>query len=108
MTIYKLISGDLRRLVEDKLRGAIASGRFQPGQRLVERELCELVGVGRTSIREALRQLEAEGLVHSIPNRGPVVSTISVAEARELYAVRALLEGDAAELRPAPRCVPAG
>ena len=85
----------LRHLVEDKLRGAIASGRFQPGQRLVERELCELVGVGRTSIREALRQLEAEGLVHSIPNRGPVVSTISVAEARELYAVRALLEGDA-------------
>jgi DNA-binding GntR family transcriptional regulator len=85
----------LRRQVEDKLRGAIASGRFQPGQRLVERELCELIGVGRTSIREALRQLEAEGLVLTIPHRGPVVSTITTSEAKELYAVRALLEGDA-------------
>lgn len=84
-----------RRQVEDKLRGAIASGRFQPGQRLVERELCELIGVGRTSIREALRQLEAEGLVLTIPHRGPAVSTITSAEAGELYAVRALLEGDA-------------
>jgi DNA-binding GntR family transcriptional regulator len=82
-------------LVEDKLRGAIASGRFHPGQRLVERELCELIGVGRTSIREALRQLEAEGLVLTIPHRGPVVSTISTEEAKELYAVRALLEGEA-------------
>jgi DNA-binding GntR family transcriptional regulator len=85
----------LRHQVEDKLRGAIASGRFRPGQRLVERELCELIGVGRTSIREALRQLEAEGLVLTIAHRGPVVSTISVEEAKELYAVRALLEGEA-------------
>jgi len=56
-------SATLRLLVEDKLRSAIAMGRFKPGQRLIERELCELTGVGRTSIREALRQLEAEGLV---------------------------------------------
>jgi DNA-binding GntR family transcriptional regulator len=85
----------LRLLVEEKLRSAIASGRFRPGQRLIERELCELTGVGRTSIREALRQLEAEGLVTTIPHRGPSVSTISLEEARQLYAVRALLEGHA-------------
>jgi DNA-binding GntR family transcriptional regulator len=83
----------LRVQVEERLRAAIASGRFKPGQRLIERELCELIGVGRTSIREALRQLEAEGLVTSIPHRGPVVSTISREEAAQLYDVRALLEG---------------
>ena len=83
----------LRQLVENRLREAITAGLFKPGQRLTERRLCELTGVGRTSIREALRQLEAEGLVTTLPHRGPVVSTISIAEAEQLYAVRALLEG---------------
>ncbi len=83
----------LRLLVEEKLRAAIASGLFKPGQRLIERELCELTGVGRTSIREAIRQLEAEGLITVVPHRGPTVSVVSPEEARELYAVRGLLEG---------------
>lgn len=83
----------LRGLVEDKLREAISSGHFKPGQRLVERELCEMIGVGRTSVREALRQLEAEGLITSHPHRGPSVSIVSAEEAKQLYAVRALLEG---------------
>ncbi|NEJ72857.1 FCD domain-containing protein [Rhizobium phaseoli] len=90
-------SATLRIQVEEKLRQAIASGRFKPGQRLVERELCELIGVGRTSIREALRQLEAEGLITSYPHRGPVVSTISYEEAAQLYSVRALLESFAGQ-----------
>ncbi|AUX79368.1 MULTISPECIES: GntR family transcriptional regulator [Sinorhizobium] len=90
-------NASLRIQVEDKLRQAISSGRFQPGQRLVERELCELIGVGRTSIREALRQLEAEGLITSYPHRGPVVSTISYDEAVQLYRVRALLESFAGQ-----------
>jgi DNA-binding GntR family transcriptional regulator len=83
----------LRLQVEDKLRAAIAAGRFKPGEKLTERHLCELTGVGRTSIREALRQLEAEGLVTVHPHRGPVVRSIGPEEARQLYAVRALLEG---------------
>lgn len=83
----------LRLVVEDKVRFAIARGLFKPGQRLVERELCELIGVGRTSVREALRQLEAEGLVQTIPHRGPIVRTISAEEARQLYEIRAMLEG---------------
>jgi DNA-binding GntR family transcriptional regulator len=87
----------LRTLVEAKVRSAILSGQFKPGQRLVERELCELIGVGRTSIREALRQLEAEGLVSNIPHRGPSVSRISYEEAEQLYAFRGLLEGYAGE-----------
>lgn len=83
----------LRMLVEEKLREAISTGQFAPGQRLVERELCELTGVGRTSIREALRQLEAEGLITTVPHRGPMVSTMTLEETRNLYAFRALLEG---------------
>jgi DNA-binding GntR family transcriptional regulator len=83
----------LRLLVENRLRAAIGAGTFKPGQRLIERELCEQTGVGRTSIREALRQLEAEGLVTTIPHRGPIVSTITVEEAEQLYELRALLEG---------------
>ncbi|MFG1466490.1 GntR family transcriptional regulator [Xanthobacter sp. DSM 24535] len=83
----------LRLLVEDRIRTAIATGHFKPGQRLIERELCEQIGVGRTSVREALRQLEAEGLVVTVPHRGPEVSSISYEEACQLYEVRALLEG---------------
>ena len=69
------------------------SGNLKPGQRLVERELCEMMGVSRPSIREALRLLEADGLVNTVPHRGPMVSTISLEEARQLYAARAVLEG---------------
>lgn len=87
----------LRRLVEDKLRSAIASGHFKAGQRLIERELCEQLGVGRTSVREAIRQLEAEGLITTIPHRGPEVSSITYEEAQELYEFRALLESFAGE-----------
>src|SRR5215217_6541626 len=52
------------------------SGTLMPGQRLVERELCQMTAVSRPSIREALRLLEADGLVTTVPHRGPVVSTI--------------------------------
>jgi DNA-binding GntR family transcriptional regulator len=83
----------IRSLVAQKLRQAIMSGTFKPGQRLVERELCEMTGVSRPSVREALRSLEADGLVDTVPHRGPVVSTISLEEARQLYAARAVLEG---------------
>jgi DNA-binding GntR family transcriptional regulator len=83
----------VRAIVAQKLREAIMSGTFKPGQRLVERELCEMTGVSRPSIREALRLLEADGMVSTVPHRGPVVSTISLDEARQLYAARAVLEG---------------
>lgn len=82
----------LRSHVENVLRDAITSGRFQPGERLRERELCEMLDVSRTSLREALRQLEAEKLISHKPNVGPTVATINLKEAQELYAVRALLE----------------
>ena len=88
----------LRSALSETLRGAIVSGRFAPGQRLVERELCELTGASRASVREALRQLEAEGLVTLRPHRGPSVTAVTAEDARHLYGVRGVLLGYAARL----------
>jgi DNA-binding GntR family transcriptional regulator len=88
----------LRRQVLDELRQSIISGRLNPGDRLLERELIAMMGVSRTVIREALRQLESEGLVAIVPNKGPVVRALTVEEARDLYTIRAVLEGLAARL----------
>jgi GntR family transcriptional regulator, trigonelline degradation regulator len=88
----------LRRQVLLELRQSIISGRLIPGERLVERELISMMGVSRTVIREALRQLESEGLVAIIPNKGPVVRKLTLEEAQDLYAIRAVLEGLAARL----------
>jgi DNA-binding GntR family transcriptional regulator len=88
----------LRHQVLEYLRQAIISGRLAPGARLVERELIEMMDVSRTVIREALRQLESEGLVATIANKGPVVRDLSAGEARDLYAIREVLVGLAARL----------
>lgn len=89
------IAAPLRRRVEDALRQAITSGEFSPGERLRERDLIERLKVSRTSLREALRQIEAEGLVALEPNRGPVVTTVTYEEVEELYEVRSVLEAQA-------------
>jgi GntR family transcriptional regulator, trigonelline degradation regulator len=88
----------IRSRVLDNLRQAILDRKLAPGQRLIERELVELTGVSRTSIREALRELAAEGLVTTIPNKGTIVAQVSVEEARQLYRVRAALEALAGRL----------
>jgi GntR family transcriptional regulator, trigonelline degradation regulator len=88
----------LRQQVLDALRQAIISGRLAPGARLTERELTEMMAVSRTVIREVLRQLETEGLVATVPNKGPIVRELSAAEAGDLYSIRAVLEGYAAHL----------
>ncbi|MGH3204906.1 MAG: GntR family transcriptional regulator [Streptosporangiaceae bacterium] len=88
----------MRTQVLDNLRQAIVERQLVPGQRLIERELVELTGVSRTSIREALRELAAEGLVTAIPNKGTVVARVSAEEARQLYEVRSALEGLAGRL----------
>jgi DNA-binding GntR family transcriptional regulator len=90
------VAAPLREQVLDLLRREIVEMRLAPGQRLVERELIERLGVSRTTIREALRGLAAEGLVTSIPQKGTVVAIPSTKEAAEVYEVRALLEGAAA------------
>jgi GntR family transcriptional regulator, trigonelline degradation regulator len=92
------LAAPLRHEIETRLRSAITQGRFHAGERLIERELCEMLGVSRPSLREALRQLEAEQLVTLRPNRGPVVAEITIEEATEIYEIRATLEGQAARL----------
>lgn len=88
----------IRTQVADILRDAIIEMRLQPGQLLIERQLCEMTSASRPSVREALRQLEAEGLVESQNGRGTVVSVLSPEVARHVYQLRAELEGLAAQL----------
>lgn len=91
------VAAPLRQQVIDALRALIVEGTYRAGTRLIERELCERIGVSRTLIREALRQLEAEGLVTVIANKGPSVSKPSLKEARDIYRARALLESYASQ-----------
>jgi DNA-binding GntR family transcriptional regulator len=97
MTSLKVVPQPVRRQVEDALRAAIVSGRFLPGEHLPDRLLCETFGTSRSVVREAVRLLEAEGLVIVHPNRGPFVAQLSVEEARDVYEVRAALEALAGE-----------
>ena len=100
------VASSLRHSVTESIRTAIAVRRFHPGQRLVERELCEMTGVSRTLVREALRQLESEGLIVIQPNRGPIVREFTKDQAMGVYDVRRELEGLAAALfaeRATPR-----
>ncbi len=96
-TIHRA-AAPLRRQVLDQLRQSIIAGRLEPGARLRERELIAMMGVSRSVIREALRQLESEGLITIIANKGPVVRELTLCEAKDLYSIRAVLEGLAARL----------
>jgi len=87
----------IREQVAAIIRDAIVEMQLLPGQQLVERELCELTSASRPSVREALRQLESEGLVESKNGRGAVVASLTRSQAEQLYEVRAELEGMAAE-----------
>ena len=78
--------------VTSRLREAIVSGLLQPGDRLMQEELAERLGVSRMPVREALRRLEAEGLVVLQPYRGALVANLSSTELQELYELRIALE----------------
>jgi len=80
------------------LRDRIFSGDYPPGARLKERELCADLEVSRTPVREALRRLEADGLVQIEPRRGGVVRHVDAAEVEEIFALGAVIEGFAAKL----------
>src|SRR5271168_4501145 len=98
LTPIRREAAPLRQQVLEELRQSIISGRLNPGERLIERELIAMMGVSRTVIREALRQLESEGLITIIPNKGPVVRELTLNEAKDLYSIRAVLEGLATRL----------
>lgn len=82
----------------DRLRGEIRSGALKPGARLTETELAERFSISRTPIREAIRRLEADGLVDHLPRSGAVVRRLEYPEIMELYEMRTVLEGTAARL----------
>lgn len=86
------VAAPLRKQVIGIIRESIISFEYPPGHRLVERELCERLGVSRTVIREALRHLEGEGLVDLVANRGPIVTYPTFESAKALYEVREVLE----------------
>lgn len=88
----------LRQQVVEVMRQEIMDDVLHPGDRLLESVLCERYGVSRTVIREALRQLESESLITMLPNKGPIVTVLTVPDIEALYEVRRALEGLAGEL----------
>ncbi|UVC12164.1 GntR family transcriptional regulator (plasmid) [Rhizobium sp. TH2] len=85
----------LREIALDRMRRAVISGLFEPGERLVERTLCDQLGVSRSVIREVIRHLEAEGLVEMLAKQGPIVAKLNWDDARQIYEIRAALESTA-------------
>ena len=86
----------LRERIVEFVKDSITNGRLRPGERVPEHEIAESLGISRTPIREAFRQLETEGFITVMPRKGAVVSPITAKDVREFYAIKSLLEGYAA------------
>lgn len=85
-------AASLRNKIIVSLRRAIEVGMLEPGTRLVEKDLCEQLDVSRTSLREALRELQAEGILAYTSNRGLAVARITRRDAENIYRIRSVLE----------------
>lgn len=88
----------LREIVFETLREAIINGLLKPGERMMEIQLAEELGVSRTPVREAIRKLELEGFVVMVPRKGAYVAGISMKDIADVFEIRAALEGLAAAL----------
>jgi len=88
----------LREAALSAIRQAIIRGDLKPGQRLVESGIAHQMGISRAPVREALRQLEIEGLVVSEPHRGTFVAEFSITDLWEIYTLRAAIESLAARI----------
>ena len=88
----------LRGRVFNKLREDILSGRYQEHEELKEVAIGEELGVSRTPVREAFRQLELEGLIQIVPNKGAYVTGITSKDVKDIYMIRSSLEGMCARL----------
>lgn len=88
----------LRGRVFQKLREDILSGRYKENEELKEVAIGEELGVSRTPVREAFRQLELEGLIQIVPNKGAYVTGITAKDVKDIYMIRSLLEGLCARL----------
>ncbi|MBN9412163.1 MAG: GntR family transcriptional regulator [Burkholderiales bacterium] len=85
-------------LAYETVRKWILDGEYEPGQRLVEEDVARRVGVSRTSLRDCLRRLAADGLVHTAPGRGTFVLELDTGEVDEVFQLRSMLEGHGAAL----------
>ena len=88
----------LREQIREHIVEGIVSGRWKPGERIVERRIATELQVSQTPVREALRELESLRLIESAPNKGVRVRNLTAADLEESYPVRAGLEQIAAEL----------
>jgi len=95
---YRVNHRPLREVVVSQIRAMIIDGELAPGSRLVEGQLAERLGVSRNPVREAIRSLEATGLVDVIPRKGAYVCVIDHTEVRQIQELRVLVEGHAAEM----------
>jgi DNA-binding GntR family transcriptional regulator len=93
-----LIVHSLREQIREHILEGIVSGRWQPGERIVERRIATELQVSQTPVREALRELESLRLIEAEPNKGVRVRNLTAADLKESYPVRAGLEQVAAEL----------
>jgi DNA-binding GntR family transcriptional regulator len=89
--IELLKSRSLPMLIEEEIQRVILGGEYSPGDRINEKELALRFGISRGPVREALRSLEASGLIEQIPNRGVFVRRLTAAQAADIYDVRAFL-----------------
>lgn len=96
LKLTELDRSTLQFKVTTKLRDLILKGEFKMGDRLMQEEWAAKLGVSRMPLREALKQLEVEGLVRMEPRRGAIVTPISIDDIEEIYQLRAMLEGEAA------------
>jgi DNA-binding GntR family transcriptional regulator len=93
----KISVPSLADLARDKIRDAILHGAIKPDEWLTIEKMATQLGISRTPVREALKTLEADGLVRIFPNRGAVVCRFDAQDLKNRYALRALLEGHAGE-----------
>jgi DNA-binding GntR family transcriptional regulator len=91
--IIDISRGALHDQLTQRLRTWLVEGRIAPGAKLNERELCEVLHVSRTPLREAIKRLAAEGLVDLLPNRGAVAPKLTEADVEHAFEVLAVLEG---------------
>jgi DNA-binding GntR family transcriptional regulator len=84
--------------VFEQLKKMIFDGEFRPGNRIIESEVAESIGISRTPVREALHKLEAERLIVRLPKGGYVVKGMSISEIEEIFDIRVLLESFAGYL----------
>lgn len=96
MSDFQDTGHSLREKTYFSLKKSILDGVYRPGESLIEMKLAQELGVSRTPIREAIRQLELEGLVTSIPNKGVIVEGVSLQDIQDIYTIRATIEGLAA------------